>query len=236
MAAVPACGDGAALSHATAGDQLDLRVSASALIDITSPTGAGRGLAGIRAHRSRTLAPQDIVVVGGIPTTSWARTLLDLATTLHPEALAQAIDRAEILRLFDLTALENTMVRNPGHHGLHPLRAHLTSLHPQSSRTRNRFERRLFTLLREAGLTLPEVNATLNLEGHTIHPDFLWRRECLVAETDGFEAHGTRQAFERDRARDQLLLRAGYRTVRITWRQLQRQPALVLATIRAGLA
>jgi very-short-patch-repair endonuclease len=235
MAAVLACGRGAALSHATAGDQLDLRASASALIDVTSPTGAGRRLAGIRAHRSRNLAPCDTVLVDGIPTTSWARTLLDLASTLHPEALAAALDRAEITRVFDLAELQDVLERNPGHHGQRPLRALLTSLNPVTKRTRNDFERDFLELIRDAGLPTPEVNATLYLEGRTIHPDFLWREHRLIAETDGWETHRTRWAFERDRARDQLLLRAHYRTVRVTYAQLLREPATVLATIQAAL-
>jgi hypothetical protein len=164
MAAILACGEGAALSHATAGDQLDLRASASALIDVTSPTGAGRRLSGIRAHRSRTLRPGDIVLIDGIPTTSCARTLLDLAAILSRDALAT------------------------------------------------------------------------HLEGRMIHPDFLWRSERLIAETDGWETHGTRQAFEHDRARDQLLACDGFAVVRVTWRQLEAEPDTVVRTLRAALA
>lgn len=236
MAAVLACGFGAALSYAAAGAHIGMRQSAATVIDVTSPTGAGRGLAGIRAHRSRTLAPQDVVLVEGVPTTSCARTLLDLAEVLHPEALAKAIDQAEILRLLDLTELESVLARNPGRRGLLPLRALLSTLDPQTKLTKSDFERRLLRLLKKARLPTPEVNATLQLEGRRVEPDFLWRRERFVLETDGWETHRTRQAFERDRAKDALLLRAGYRVVRITWRQLCDEPALVVASVGAGLA
>jgi very-short-patch-repair endonuclease len=187
------------------------------------------------------LAPQDIVIVDGVPTTSCARTLLDLAEILHPEALAKALDQAEVLRIFDMRALEEVMRRNPGRHGLRPLQALLLPLHPQTKHSKNDFERLLFSLslslslLREEDLPLPEVNASLIIEGRPVEPDFLWRRERLVVETDGWETHGTRQAFERDRDRDQLLLRAHYRTVRITWRQLIYEPALVIKTLRVAL-
>ncbi len=117
------------------------------MIDVTSPTGAGRGLDGIRAHRS-TLRPEEITLVDGIPTTTVARTLLDLAEVLHPEALAEALDRAEILRIFDLADLKRVLANNPGRHGLPSLQALLSSLHPQTKRSKNRFERRLFELLR----------------------------------------------------------------------------------------
>lgn len=128
------------------------------------------------------------------------------------------------------------MRRNPGHRGLRPLHAVLSSLDPQSKLTRSDFERLLLPLLRKAGLPTPEVNGDLLLEGRHVQPDFLWHSQRVVLETDGWETHRTRLAFERDRAKDALLLRAGYRVIRITWRQLHDEPGTVLATIRAGLA
>jgi very-short-patch-repair endonuclease len=54
-----------------------------------------------------------------------------------------------------------------------------------------------------------------------------------VVETDGHQTHGTRQAFERDRRRDQRLTIAGWRVIRVTWRQLVREPAQVTRTLIA---
>ena len=154
MAAVLACGEGAALSHAAAAAYLGIRPSAATSIDVTSPTGAGRGLEGIRAHRSR-LAAEEVSLVDAIPTTTCARTLLDLAETLGPEALAKAADRAEIVGLLDLADLERVLARNSGRHTLRPLHALLSSLDPQTKLTANDFERRLYEPCREAGLPLP---------------------------------------------------------------------------------
>ncbi len=94
----------------------------------------------------------------------------------------------------------------------------------------------MLRLLAKAGLPAPEVNAAIQLEERWIHPDFLWRREGFVLETDGWQTHGTRQAFERDRARDALLLRAGYRVLRVTWRQLVNDPDWVAGTVRRALS
>jgi very-short-patch-repair endonuclease len=232
MAAVLACGPNAALSHAAAAAHLAIRPSSATLLDVTSPTGAGRGIAGIRAHRSR-LAPEDIALVEGIPTTTCARTLLDLAEVVNRDALAKAIDKAEINEAFDLVELNDTMARNPGRRGLLPLRALLSSLDLSSKLTRSDFERRLLSLIRDAGIPQPEVNATLTLEGQTLEVDFLWRRERLVLEADGWQTHRTRRAFVSDRARDRLLLRAHYRTARVTWTDSASE---VIATIRAALA
>lgn len=65
------------------------------------------------------------------------------------------------------------MEANPGRRGLLPLRALLSTLDPQSKQARSDLERRFLGLLREANLPTPELNATLHLEGRTIHPDFL---------------------------------------------------------------
>ena len=233
-AAVLACGEGSALSHAAGAANLAIRPSAATLIDVTSPTGQGTGQPGIRAHRSR-LEPWEVTAVDGIPTTTCARTLLDLAEMIHPEALAKAVDRAEILGRFDLADLRRVLAHNRGRHGLHPLRALLSSLDPAGSQTRNDFEKALYALCRDADLPLPKPNHWLQLEGRWIQADFLWPGARFVLEADGWQTHRTRQAFERDRARDQLLLRAGYRTARVTWRQLQCESDRVGVTIRAAL-
>jgi very-short-patch-repair endonuclease len=59
----------------------------------------------------------------------------------------------------------------------------------------------------------------------------LWEKQKLAIETDGEETHGTAVAFQRDRLRDQLLVAAGYRTARITWRQVQDEPTAVVNRI-----
>jgi very-short-patch-repair endonuclease len=66
--------------------------------------------------------------------------------------------------------------------------------------------------------------------------DFLWPEQRLIVETDGFGAHGTRRAFERDRQRDARLQAAGYRVLRFTWRQLLDEPEVVAARLAAALA
>jgi hypothetical protein len=83
------------------------------------------------------------------------------------------------------------------------------------------------SLLEEAFLELcddePVVNGTV--EGFEV--DFHWPDTRLVIETDGREHHGTRAAFERDRARDQALAAAGWTVLRFTYRQVLEEPARV---------
>jgi len=58
----------------------------------------------------------------------------------------------------------------------------------------------------------------------------------VVAEVDTFDHHGTRRAFDQDRARDAELTALGYRVVRFTGRQLEREPDRCVEVLRAVLA
>jgi very-short-patch-repair endonuclease len=63
--------------------------------------------------------------------------------------------------------------------------------------------------------------------------DFLWREQDLIVEVDGWRSHGTRSAFERDRARDASLKLLGFEVLRFTWRQVMSDRARVVKTIGA---
>jgi very-short-patch-repair endonuclease len=80
---------------------------------------------------------------------------------------------------------------------------------------------------------LPTPESNSSVEGYQV--DFVWREERLIVETDGWAAHGTRGSFERDRRRDAELVAAGWRVLRITWRQLEREPAWVARRIEQAL-
>ncbi|MFZ0041498.1 MAG: DUF559 domain-containing protein [Solirubrobacteraceae bacterium] len=98
--------------------------------------------------------------------------------------------------------------------------------------TRSKAERLLLALINEAELPRPMTNVRL----HGYEVDFLWRAEKLVVEVDGHRFHGHRAAFERDRKRDQVLTAAGYRVIRVTWRQLEHEPVAVAVRIAQALA
>jgi very-short-patch-repair endonuclease len=231
MAAVLACGTGAVLSHRSAAALFGIRRSASATVDVTTPSQAGRKRDGIRVHDGRRLTRVEITRYDGIPTTTVARTLLDLAAVIDCQGLEKAINEAEVLQLFDLRAVNATLERAGRRRGTAALRDTLANLDPLQAQTRNELEQRFLSICRGAKLPLPEVNAWLTVERHRFQRDFLWRSHRLIVETDGFATHSTRRAFERDRRRDLALLRAGYRTVRVTWRQVLHHADEVAASI-----
>jgi very-short-patch-repair endonuclease len=97
--------------------------------------------------------------------------------------------------------------------------------------TRSEAERKLVELVRAAGLPPPRTNARIA----GLEVDVVWMQQRLVVEVDGWTYHRTRAAFERDRRRDARLLVAGYRVLRITWRQLTREREAVIALLAAAL-
>jgi hypothetical protein len=103
-------------------------------------------------------------------------------------------------------------------------------------RLRSLLEAHFLPALVAAGIPAPECNVKLRIDGETLEIDLLWKERLLAVETDGEETHGTRSAFQADRRRDQLLLAAGYRVARVTWRQAEDEPAAVAARIKRMLA
>ncbi len=237
MAAVLACGPEAAASHRTAAALLGLRRSSRTAIDVTAPRGRGRSIDGIDAHRSKSLRPCDVVVVDGIPCTSVARTLLDLAAVVDRRGLERACDQAEILQLFDLRTIEDVLARAHGHPGAGPLRAVLRGHAIGTTPTRNELEERFLAVCDRHPIARPAVNAHVAVPGTDgFTPDFVWHEARLVVETDGRETHATRRAFEEDRRRDALLALAGWRVVRFTWQQVLDDPDHVARVVRGLLA
>ena len=167
----------------------------------------------------------------GIPTTTLARTLLDLAATVTEDHLERALAQAERLRLYDHSAITDVVARSKGHRGRARL-ARATDRDP--SWTQNDFEARFLNLVRDAGLPAPLVNQALTAPDHgPITPDFHWPVLGLIVETDGWESHGTMAAFEADRRKDAALTAAGYRVMRFTWREVRDRPGTVAQRLRA---
>jgi len=167
----------------------------------------------------------------GIPVTTVARTLLDLAEIVDRRRLERAFETSERLRLFDLRQIEDVCTRARGRRGLRPVLALLPSLAPPPE-TRSELERRFLDFCRDHDLSTPTLNAMV--DGFEV--DALWRADKVAVELDSFEFHRTRAAFERDRAKDSALTAAGLRVVRLTSRRLDGEPTGVASLLRGLLA
>jgi len=233
LAALLAIGPCAVLSHRSAAAVWRVQPPFASYVDVTVPARGGRKRRrGITVHRSATLATAHVTERGGLPVTTPARTLIDLAEVVPPYRLRRAVDEAERLRLFDGRACARTIDQCRGRSGAAALAALLAAHDGESRITRSQLEDRFLELCIASGLPAPRVGEWLTLDGQAVEVDFLWRAPRLIAELDGFETHGTRAAFERDRRRDRKLRLAGWQVVRFTWRDLSERPGEVIDDLR----
>jgi very-short-patch-repair endonuclease len=210
LAAVLAYGGGAVLSHRSAAELWELLPSRPGPVDVTIPTSNGRTLRpGIRLHRAPSLPVGATTRRNAIAVTTPARTIADLRRVTGTDDQRRALRQAEFLGL-DL-----------GDRG-----------GAQPEPTRSALERRFLRLCRRHRLPAPEVNVPIG----PYEVDFLWQPQRLVVETDGYNAHRGRLAFEADRARDAALTLLGYTVVRFTHRQVVDEAPQVARTLRALLA
>ena len=208
MAAVLACGPGAVLSHRSAAKLYGL-IRYHGPIEVTAPTKRTRP--GLIVHRTG-LTERDISRHWGVPTTSPARTLTDLAHTLTPAALTRAVNDARVAHLLSLDDLPAKLKRG------------------QTPRpTRSAFEDAFRAFCTRHRLPQPQINAIV--AGYEV--DAYWPAKNLIAELDGEDYHPD---FHADREKDADLLEAGYRVVRVTWERLTARRAREAARFRRLLA
>jgi very-short-patch-repair endonuclease len=231
-AAVLWCGDGAVISHRTAAEIWQLLPAAAE--PETHVTVAGRNpgpRVGVRAHRVRALASADVATKLGLPLTTPARTICDLAGTTSLRETEEALSQARVHRLATDSQLEQVIRRAPTLKGSSVVRTLLTTEN-ESGYTRSRAERLMRKLVHAADLNRPRFNEPLL--GYVA--DVLWPEDRLVVEVDGYKYHRHRGAFESDRRRDQVLVAGGYRVIHVTWIQLRDRPISVIASIAQALA
>ncbi|HJS93449.1 MAG TPA: type IV toxin-antitoxin system AbiEi family antitoxin domain-containing protein [Solirubrobacteraceae bacterium] len=225
MAAVLAYGPDAVLSHRSAAAHWDIG-QPSWKIEVTTPR-SRRSRKGTRVHQA-TLHPEDITVHDGIPITSVARMILDLAARLNNDRLTNLIEDADRKELFDLKALERAMARRPHAPGIRRLTAVLAAYRGPAD-TRSKLERDFRALIVKSGLPEPQYNVLL--AGLTV--DVYWPEWKLVVELDGKPYHTDPGAFESDRIRDATLQKIDIRVLRVTGKRMDDEPEAVLNDVLA---
>jgi very-short-patch-repair endonuclease len=230
LAAVFACGDDAFISHRSAAVLWGFVPARAGAIDVTVFGRNRRQRHGINLHRVEHLDRRDRRTCNGIAVTSPARTLIDFAADSEGDELEAALSEARALNLVDNGDIEAALDRAGNRNGVARMRR-LLRIEDDHGFTRSKAERLMRRLLRGADLPQPQCNVRI----HGQRPDFLWRDQRLVVQVDGYQFHGHRSAFERDRRKDQVLITAGYRVVRVTWLQMQHEPLRVVAVIAAAL-
>jgi len=212
-AALLAAGERSGLSNRSAGVHWNM-TKAPGRPHVIAPRSAD-GIKGIVVHRPRALAEGDIVEDQGLRVTSPARTLLDLAGEgASKRALERALDQAEIHLLH--LPIDELLTRCRRRRGAPLLRAVLQWHLAGSTITESEAEEAFLAIVRRAGL--PDPLPQRYVEGR--RRDFVWPRERIVVEVDGWRYHGTAQATERDAVRDNEASLAGWLALRFTRRRV----------------
>ncbi len=187
-AAVLSC-PGAVISHRSAAALLGIREVAPVVIDLIPPVEHGRKIDGIKAHRVRFPAPSEVRTAYGIPCTTVARTIVDLAGTHGIDKLREPVEMAATRGVLDIAAVEAALANGPRRRGAPALRIVLDEWRPVAetarySTIRSLFEAKLLPLVAAAGLTIPQMNARVRTAERILEVDLFWPEQKFVVEAD----------------------------------------------------
>jgi len=234
MAAVLSSGPQAVLSHRAAAALWGLRGYSERRVEITTPHKSTSSRL-VQRHHS-PVRVDEIAIEDGIPVTSVPRTIFDLAAVEPTDVVQSLLREAEFKRLWDRLSLPDLVERYPGKRGVRVVRVALGRLESEpAGRKRRGLEERFAPVLRQYSLPLPRFNDWILLEGKRFQVDCHWLAARHIVELDGWEGHRTRSAFREDRGRDRRLQVAGYSVTRLTWSQLDDEPAEIAADLKTIL-
>ena len=231
MAAVLAGGAGACLSHWASCALAGLVRWNGGLIDVTVGGDGHRCRRGLRFHRSRSIAPRDITDRHGIPTTTAARALLEIAPQLSDERLKRAVRQSQAEKLASVEELEEVLRRANGHRGAGRVRAIIAG---GPAPTASGHEDVVLDAILEAGFAHPIVNAPRVVGDTTYYPDLRWPSQRLILEIDSSPWHDGPISRELDDARQSALEAAGERVLRTTRERALRDPDALVARLEAA--
>jgi len=187
-------------------------------VHVTTASRSTRELHGVTVHRTRRLDPADVTRIDGLPVTTLARTLLDLAETLPFDRFERIFEEADRRKPLDLEDLRACVARNPGRRGLKGL-ARAVDLYLPVGDANEGLEWTFQRLLDEEGFPQPQMNVLV--AGLLV--DCYWPEARFVVGLDSRAFHTHWAQHERARVRAATLLRVGVTTLRVTHRRMTRE-------------
>jgi Protein of unknown function (DUF559) len=230
LASVLACGPRAVLSHRSAARLWGLRGGGTSRIDVTAPRSI-TPKPGIRLHRPLSLDALDTTTADGIPITSVAQTLLDVAAPAMRVDIGRVLHEASVQGLLDMREVWAVLARSPSAPGAPRLDRASREEHPF---TRSGLERAALSLFRSSSVPEPECNAWVSDGEKLVEVDFLWRRARLIVEVDGSRYHSTRWRRRQDAAKSAALRAHGWKVLRFCDVDVAGSPSRVAAAIAAA--
>lgn len=226
--------DGVA-SHRAAARVWGLDGIAALRLEVTVPLGQVVRLPGVRAHRSNRLGPEFLTTHRGIPVTTPARTLVDLSAVTPPPTLEKAVDGALRDGLVTIAALRACFdaLAGRGRRRVAHFRPVLDARQPGYSPGDSDLETSVARWLTAAGLPPPVPQFPVLLGSRRYRLDLAYPELRIAIELDGWAAHGSRRAFDHDRARGNDLELGGWTLLRFTSSSSR---ADVVRTVHAALS
>jgi hypothetical protein len=226
LAAVLAAGSRALLSGRAAAHLWGLIKGDSPTPEVVAAT--ERRIKGVRTRRCRHLSALDAATCRGIPVTTVARTLVDIAAVLELNALARACHEAGVLHGTTPVDVEAVLARRPSIAGAGKLRRVVSG---EVRVTLSALEAQFLDLLRQDRLPLPETNRPAG--GRRV--DCRWPEYRLTVELDSYRFHNSRYAWEQDRRREREARARGDDFRRYTYDDIFAHPHLMLRELRTAL-
>jgi hypothetical protein len=232
LAAVLACGPDAILSHRSALRKWGLRGGGTYRVDVTAPRSI-KPKRGIRLHRPLHLDALDTSIVDGIPITSIAQTLLDVAAPSYRFNVGKLLHEAAVQELLDMRAIWAVLARSPRAPGARRLD---WASREEVPFTRSELEEAALSLFRSFSVPEPETNEWVWDGEKLVEVDFLWRKLGLIVEVDGGRYHSTRWRRRQDAAKTAALRAQGWTVIRFADVEINGTPAQVAATVLAAMS
>lgn len=237
LAGVLAAGPGAVASFRTAG-ALHGFPNVPRWVEVSVPNSRHLREKNLIVHRPRALPADDCTELNGVPVTTAARTLADVARIYDRERMGQILDHSIANKLVKRAEVEARLADTPDRWraAVAGLRAALDERPNEARPFGSEFESHLFAALRQQGVPLPRSQYRVLVEGSERFLDFAYPEEKLALEADSYIWHASWEAWERDRQRNNLLTAVGWSFLLIPWHLLRDHPEEVVRQVLSALA
>lgn len=238
LAAVLAMGPHAVASHDTAAELWDLPDVGTRTIEVTTDRPSWVRQPGVRSHRTTSFLREEHTLRHGVPATTVARTIVDVSGRYSVTQLGAAVDhglRTGKLRLASLRRCVAELSPAPGRR-LNRVHSVLGTRLPGYEPGESDIEIRVLRAIVGAGLPEPTQQHAVTLVGRRCRIDLAYPEFRVAIEVDGWEHHRSRTAFDRDRARENDLVAAGWRVLRFTSRSESAEIARVVEALLVELS
>lgn len=228
---------GAVVSHQSAARIHGLQPIEDSPPNVTVSHRGTHTFPGVIVHQSTDLLDEHVMEIADMRVTTPPRTIVDLSKVYSARRLERIVENALIAGKVDLDDLVEltTALSRRGKVGIKRMRRVIENL-TGNALSESELERLLIELIVNAGLPEPvkQFHAPWlkRLNGRV---DLAYPMYKILIEGDSRRWHGTFDAFESDRTRDNAAQIAGWIILRITWRMIQTEPSMVIQTVKAAL-